>query len=266
MKAEERDAVQTFLFTTALQILARKKKRTLEELRAAMPFHLLFFGDEGIIAAANQRSIVTSMGQTLYPGLAKVVAELKYKQVVLGRLRSATAIRGELEAAKCAAIDNILNDLYAKKRKPDHRAEMQEILTARGGSKRTVEVLPDLYVGDFEPGPLFIELKSPLANLDVSAESKRKVLTYLALMQGQNKPKAEAYLGLTYNPDVRREDFNHWPVLQMMDMEKQVLIGGELWDKLAGDGTFSAIVEIIGEVRKQLVSTLKKIEESPTIH
>jgi hypothetical protein len=249
---EQRKAVKAFILRTATEILSRRKPRGIEELRMAMPFHLLFFGDDGIVAAANQRSIVTSMGQVLYPGLAKVVAELNYTQVVLGRTRSATGVRGNLDGAKRSAIDTILSDLYAKRRKPDHEIEMQEIRSARGGAESEVEVLPDLYVGDFRPGPLFIELKSPMANLDVSSESKKKILTYLAIMDRKGVRGAGAFLGLTYNPDVKREHFKHWPVLQMMDMQRQVLVGEELWDKLGGHGTFQAIVEIIQEVRKVL--------------
>lgn len=223
-----------------------------------MPFHLLFFGEEGIVAAAYQRSIVTSMGQTLYPGLARVIAELTYKQVVLARARSSTGIRGELYEGQCGAIDRILDDLYAKRRKPAHDQEMKEVLSARTGSKRNVEVLPDLYVADFLPGPLFLELKTSLANLDICSESKRKILTYLALMHGTGKTEAEAYLGLTYNPYVRKEDFEHWPVLQMMDMVRQVLVGEDLWNKLGGPGSFHTIVEIVQEVRKDLVRALNK--------
>jgi len=256
MTRTDRKAVKEFILKTSLGILKKKKDRSIAELRQAMPFHLLFFGDEGIVAAANQRSIVTSMGTVLYPGLAKTVAELNYNKVILRQKRQETEIRGDLYEDQCAAIDNILNDLYAKRRKPDHSKEMKEILSARGGAKRSVEVLPDLYIGDFKPGPLFVELKSPIANLDVSAESKRKILTFLVLMDAQKIKRAEAYLGFTYNPYVERDNFKHWPVLQMMDMEKQVLIGEELWDKLGGPGTFTAIVSIIRDVRKDLTKTL----------
>jgi len=256
MIKSQRKAVKEFILKTSLGILKKKKNRTLAELRAAMPFHLLFFGDEGIIAAANQRSIVTSMGQVLYPGLAKLIAELNYDEVVLGRKRTVTGVRGELYEGRCAAIDSIIGDLYAKRRKPDHRKEMKEILSVRTGAKRSVEVLPDLYIGDFKPGPLFIELKSPIANLDVSAESKRKILTFLALMDAHKIKRAEGYLGFTYNPYVERDNFKHWPVLQMMDMQEQVLIGEELWDKLGGAGTFKTIVSIIREVRRELIKVL----------
>lgn len=121
-----------------------------------------------------------------------------------------------------------------------------------------MEVLPDLLIGDYRTGPLFIELKSPIANLDVCAESKKKILTFLALMDAQGKKGAEGYLGFTYNPYIRREAFKHWPVLQMMDMDAQVLIGSELWDKIGGPGTFAAITEIIPEVRSELARRIKQ--------
>ena len=264
MTTEQRAAVKAFLLETSLRILSRRKQRSLEDLRQAMPFHLLFFGDEGIIAAADQRSIVTSMGQTLYPGLAKVIAGLSYKNVVIGRTRKSTAITGELEEGKCGAIDNIISDLYAKKRKPNHAEEMREILSAESVRAREVEVLPDVYIGDFRPGPLFLELKSPIANLDVCAESKKKILTYLAVMHSQGNTSAEAYLGLTYNPYVKREEFKHWPVLQMMDMEAQVLVGSELWDKIGGPGTFGAVIEIISEVRREIAKHVKEALERAT--
>lgn len=257
MTPEQKKVVRDFIRTKALEILSRRKKRSLQELRQAMPFHLLFFGDEGIVAAANQRSIVTSMGLTLYPGLAKVIAELRYSDVVLGRSRSANCVSGKIYKSQSAVIDEIMNDLYAKRRSPNHEAEMKEILGAAHGQTHTAEVLPDLYVGDFKSGPLFVELKSPMANLDVSAESKRKVLTFLAIMHANGKPSSEGFLGLTYNPEVRKENFSHWPVLQMMDMEKQVLVGAELWDKLGGRGTFETIVEIIQAARKDIVRNLE---------
>ena len=42
----------------------------------------------------------------------------------------------------------------------------------------------------------------------------------------------------------------------MMDMQEQVLIGEELWDKLGGAGTFKTIVSIIREVRRDLIKVL----------
>jgi hypothetical protein len=46
-------------------------------------------------------------------------------------------------------------------------------------------VIADLYVGDHEGGPLFMEIKSPMPNLDVCAESKKKVLLFEPIKRGK---------------------------------------------------------------------------------
>lgn len=257
--------VEDFIRKSTQQILQKLKPRTIDELRAAMPFHALFFGDEGLIAAANQRSIVTSMGLSLYPGIAKIIVEHSYKDVFVSgrRKKNKQVIEGELPASVPTCINDILEALYTKKRQPDHRQEMEEILAAiregarRQGKQQTVKVEPDLYIGDYQPGPLFIEFKSPYANKDVCFKSKNKLLTFLAMMHKKGTRGAQAYLGLTYNPDVEREAFNWWPVRQMMDMQEQVLIGQELWDKLGGTGTYAQLIRVVAKIRKEIAKNPK---------
>ena len=36
-----------------------------------------------------------------------------------------------------------------------------------------------------------------------------------------------------------------------MDMDKEVLIGEEMWDKLGGSGTFDELLDIIEEVARK---------------
>jgi hypothetical protein len=105
-----------------------------------------------------------------------------------------------------------------------------------------------LYVGDFEGGPLFVELKSPLPNLDVAAESKRKMLYFLAMMNRQSVSGAKAFLGLTYNPYLTRANYSHSFTKQIMDMENEVLMGQELWDYLGGPGTYRQLLDIIDQI------------------
>lgn len=256
MTDETRQKVCEFVKQTALRILGRKKRRTLEELKESYPFHPLFFGDQGLLAFANQRSIVTSMGRTLYPGVARLVAEEKFREVKLGRRRKDEAIEGDLDEGQCAKIDGIIAELYAKSRNPDHHRELQEILAVTTGSRRVVPVLPDLFIGDFPPGPLFLEIKSPLPNKDVCAESKKKILNFLALMYARGTPGAEAYLALPYNPYGTRGEYRWWPTLQFMDMNAQVLLGSEFWDKIGGPGTYQELLRILEDVRPEIAASL----------
>ncbi len=243
MKKETREKVKDIV-----KKFAQKKKKipfTIEELKKAFPFHTIFFPDEALVSFKQQRSIVTSMGMTLYPNVAVIIAKDKYKEVH----RNHEIIR-KLDVAKINIIDKIINDLREGRRKPNFDQEMQEIFdTSNRGRSQTVRVIADLFIGNFKPGPLFLEIKSPRPNLDVCAESKKKMLFFRALLLNKNP---EAFLAFPYNPFVHREKYAHRFTKMIMDIEKEVLIGEEMWDKLGGEGTYEEILDIIEEVKGEL--------------
>jgi len=165
---------------------------SIEELKRAYPFHSLLFPGEALKAFKKQRTVVTKMGQKLIPELAKIIAEDQYMEV-----HQDYEIVGQLDTAKVEVIDNIVNELRMGRRKPNHQKEIQEILAAKSGRTKEVRVIADLFIGDFKPGPLFFEIKSPLPNLDICAESKKKMLLFQALFENKNP---QAFLALYYNP------------------------------------------------------------------
>ena len=221
-------------------------------LREGYPFHRLLFSDQALLAARLERSVVTTMGSTLFPALAKAVAEDNYSDVHLEY-----DFQGVLNDAACNMIEQVVTELREARRgrkdarEPDHQREMDEILGSRGGGPSSRTITADLFVGDFAGGPLFIELKTPLPNLDVAAESKKKILYYLAI-QARLETRASAYLGFTYNPFGTRSAYSHGFTRRIMDMEKQVLIGSELWDLLGGPGTFTEITSLIDDISKDV--------------
>ena len=93
-----------------------------------------------------------------------------------------------------------------------------------------------------------MELKTPLPNLDIAAESKKKMLYFLAIMHRQNVAGAKAFLGLTYNPFVTRANYRHSFTNRIMDMDNEVLIGSELWDYLGGAGAYNELLEIVADI------------------
>lgn len=114
--------------------------------------------------------------------------------------------------------------------------------------KNSVRVTADLLVKDFETGELFIEIKSPRPNLDVCTESKKKMLYFKIT---KYPAKVEAYLAFPYNPFIKREEYSHNFTLQIMDINEEVLIGEEMWDKIGGKGTFDLLLEILEEVKRK---------------
>ena len=157
-------------------------------------------------------------------------------------------------------IEQIVTELRTPRRRrvtprePSHDLEVAAILNSPGGGRTSRAVTADLYIEDFHGGPLFVELKSPLPNLDIAAESKRKILYYLLIMNRANVTGAKAYLGLTYNPFIERAAYAHSFTKQIMDMERQVLMGSELWDIIGGPDTYTELLEIIEDVHKHLPS------------
>ena len=189
------------------------------------------------------------MGTSLYPQLAEAVALDRFSSV-----KREAAIEGVLNDAAFNMIDQIVSELRERtrpdtpRRLPDHAQEMMDILNSRGGGARTITVTADLYVEDFSGGPLFLELKTPLPNLDIAAESKRKMLNFVALKNRQGVSGAKAFLGLTYNPFITRPKYSHSFTKRIMDMEHEVLLGRELWDYLGGPGTYDELTTIIDSV------------------
>ncbi|MBP6785949.1 MAG: TdeIII family type II restriction endonuclease [Candidatus Promineofilum sp.] len=246
MKAITRQTVHNLLKTftqTSLQ------DYDIEKLKRAYPFHRLFFDDAGLVAFKRERSIVTKMGMRLYPEIARLIALENYSDVAREKV-----IQGELDEAAVNAIDRIVRDLRAAKRQPDHELEWLEIRgTATTSVNVPVRVIADLYIGDFQGGPFFAEIKTPVPNLDICAESKSKILTFESLLHEQH---ARGFLAFAYNPYVTRADYAHGFTKRVMDLEAEVLMGEEFWDVIGGNGTFSQLLTIIDSVGNQIQEEL----------
>ncbi len=251
MRPETIEAIRQLFLTVIASQRSKIEKKSIEDTRLGYPFHRLFFTQEEVHAARIERSVVTSMGQQLYPRLAQAVARDRFNDVYLEY-----RFTGNLNDAAVNMVEEIVTTLRAPKdqrmvdRQPDHERELREILNSLGGGQSQRSVMADLYIGDFTGGPLLIELKTPLPNSDIAAESKRHLLYYLAICNRQGIEGAQAFLGLTYNPFVTREQYSHNFIKRVMDMEKQVLIGQELWDLIGGPGTYSQLVTLIDEARE----------------
>ena len=249
MNDETRSRVKEIMVACVAEYAPKRGRWDASDIWRAYPFHRLFFTSEEIVAARAERSIVTSMGSSLYPRLAVAVAGERFNEIITEH-----TLRGMLNDDACNLLEQIVTELRAPRRRgqprrvPDSITELDSILAAQAGELREVAVTADLYIGDFTDGPLFVELKTPRPNLDIAAESKRKMMYFLAMMHRAGAAGAHAFLGLTYNPFVTREQYSHSPTRQVMDMANEVLIGSELWDHIGGPGTYDEMLEIITEI------------------
>ena len=72
---------------------------------------------------------------------------------------------------------------------------------------------------------------------------------FQALFENKNP---QAYLALYYNPFYPKR-YEHRFTQQIMDMNEEVLIGEDLWNKLGGKGTYDELLRIIEEVREEIL-------------
>ncbi len=182
MRSETKDAVREVFRSFISDQHTKLARKGIGDIRLAYPFHRLFFTEAQVGAARTERSVVTAMGSVLYPQLAQAVALDRFTDVHLE-----LEIAGTINDAAVNMIEEIVTTLRTGPRqrtvdrRPDHERELSEILNSLGGGQSRRSVIADLHIGDFTGGPLFVELKTPLPNLDIAAESKRKLLYYLAI-------------------------------------------------------------------------------------
>lgn len=221
-------------------------KDSLERIKKEKPFHAVIFSAEAILYAKQERSVVTKMGISLFPELAKIVASDRYKDVHLDH-----DFRLEIDEGSLSKVDAVINELRApgRSRRPNHKEEIREILAAANGKMTTAVVRADLYIGDYPTGPLFLEIKSPMPNLDICAESKKKFLLFETSMRNKG---GRAYFGFAYNPYLTRAAYGWTITKAIMDMDAEVLMGSEMWDKLGGDGTYEVLLSVLSEAGKEV--------------
>ncbi len=80
MKKESEEQIIK-LTIKVLDEIAALTRYKIEELKKLYPFHAVFFPDEALPYAKQERSIVTKLGLSFYPSLAEIVAKARYSDV-----------------------------------------------------------------------------------------------------------------------------------------------------------------------------------------
>lgn len=231
-------------------------RSSIEQIRKAYPFQAAIFSEEAILYAKQERSIVTRMGMILYPSLAALIARDKYSDV-----RTEHDISIEIDSGCLAEIDRVVNELRegGGKRSPNHAKEMKTILESENNRITHTKLRADLFIGDYSEGPLFMEIKSPMPNIDMCAQTKKKILVFETV---NHKEKGRAYLAFAYNPWIVREKYAHSFTKTVMDLKEEVLMGSEMWDKIGGQGTFVELLKIVANTANQKRSDVKSREQT----
>ncbi len=142
------------------------------------------------------------------------------------------------------------NRLGGAKEVPKWETELAYI-TAGKGQAVPVTVVCDIFVQNRESGKRYaFELKGPLPNSDQTKVSKEKMFKLLAMEPTQVD---NAFYALPYNPYGQAKADYQWAFpMRWFDMRSDpcVLIGGEFWDFIGGQGTYSHFIKEVNLLGK----------------
>ncbi|MGH2639077.1 MAG: TdeIII family type II restriction endonuclease [Rhabdochlamydiaceae bacterium] len=241
------------LVSSFIDSIPQIDKSRIEFIRKAYPFHSAIFSEEAILFSKQERSIVTRMGMILFPSLAKSIALGSHSDV-----HNNYSIMGDIDSGSMSEINKIVNELRegGGKRKPDHEKETESIIANHSGKIDKTRVIADTYIGDHKEGPLFLEIKTPMPNIDICAQSKKKILVFEELKRNQS---GRGYLAFAYNPYITRDKYDHSPTKSIMDLKEEVLMGEEMWDKIGGEGTYRNLLEVVDSAGEAKRKELEKV-------
>lgn len=217
-----------------------------EAERLQKPFHHALVPAAVWKGSKFERSFVTSLGSMWE------VAAVELGTALRGWATQGYSYSGQIHTTQLHVIQSILNDLEARRRKPDWDTEIKEVLAAASGSTEPCTVTVDVAVGESQADRNtheYFEIKAPLPNADQTKVSKEKIFKLSAMERREC-----AFYALPFNPFGRREDYNHPFPMRYFDMrsDRVVLIGGEFWDRVGGPGTWESMLEVAEEVGADL--------------
>ncbi len=226
-----------------------KKIREYKLIGDVKPFHEKLFSKDKIRETSFFHSCSTTIGVTLFQNIAYLIAKGNDN---FKRVEKQWEIEGNFSNRAKTVIEDIIFDLGrkqkdSKKRTPNIRKEIQEVLAVASqlGSKSTQ--IADLFVIDSSDNEIYIEIKTIKPNKGESKEAKRALLKIAAL---RNKP-VTVFVGMGYNPYEPRE-FAWLLPLSYLKVGEDLIVGKQFWDFLGGKDTYEDLLNVFEQAGLEL--------------
>lgn len=178
------------------------------------------------------QSLLTTFGQSFYEDMAISIASVHSNKV-----EHQMKTNSQISKDRISKIDEIIHDLQTKKRKPNMKKEIQEILNVPNNNLINDENgrIIDVYIKKGE-NEYYFELKTTLLNVSGIPNLKKQILKYVA----RENRNIHAALVLPYNPYFPKP-YNRHKILDVFENKKDFLTGEDFWDLLGGKGAFKDI-------------------------
>lgn len=203
--------------------------------------------------AKFERSFVTSLGQSTFEKLAKIIAEGTGS--IAENQHSETIT---INTWRKEQIDGLLNRQRRSESVPNWNQEIQEILALNNDRFLDLFIRFDLYIKRPNGTEEYYSMKTVKPNLDQTEIAKKDMLYMKA-----NKQDSETYFALPYNPAGEGNPYKsaHGIPYRIFDMDddNSVLIGSDFWNKVgASDDTYDQLMAIFERVGEKYSKIIRK--------
>lgn len=227
----------------------RRKFQSYNPEPASMPFHTRLLGKDRLALYSFIHSLSTNFGTTIFEPVAVAIAKKGFKSA------KSHAIAGEYICEGAAAeIERIMNGLTTSVSSPDKDAEIAAIReVCQKGNRRKVKLTRvDILLESKTDEMYLFDLKTAKPNVGAFREFKRTLLEWAAAVLASNpKAKINTLIAIPYNP-YEPQPYNRWTMRGMLDLEKELKVGNELWDFLGGAGAYEGLLDCFERVGIEL--------------
>lgn len=188
-----------------------------------------------------ERSFVTSLGQSIYEQLGRIIAEGSGATNVVNQ----HVEEFQINTFRNERINSILTGHRNNTSRPDWNLEVEGIDSLVHTDMTDVKTISDLFIERPDGSREYYSLKTVKPNLDQTEIAKRDMLRLKAFNTNYG-----TYFGLPFNPAGEGNayrDSRHTVPFKIFDMDadESVLIGAELWNKIGNDpNTYQELLEI----------------------
>ncbi len=240
-----------------IKICLRNKFQNYKPETANMPFHYRLLGKDRMALFSFIHSLNTTFGISIYEPVAKELAKITFKEVYT-QYKLGNIITQEAQNE----IQKIMNDLSVDGEVNKSRETEKIRKVAKSGKENKLkQVKVDLFLVSKTDEVFMFDLKTVKPNKGNFISYKRNMLEWLAVFFYQH-PKAEVntLISIPYNP-YEPEPYKRWTMKGMLDLKNEVMVAEEFWDFLAGEGTYSELLDCFEKAGIELRSEIDEYFE-----
>ena len=227
----------------------RNKFKSYNPETKSMPFHYKLLGKDRMALFSFIQSLNTTFGTSIYEPVAIELSKGRFKKA----LSQATTYNFISEEAH-KKIQQIMDGLITAERKPDKDKEIAEIKTVcKMGKMNKVKLTKvDIWL-ESKKGELFlIDMKTVKPNIGGFKGYKRTLLEWTAAELAKNPNlNINTIIAIPYNP-YEPKPYSRWTMRGMFDLEKEILVGQEMWDFIGGKGAYEDLLDCFEKVGIEL--------------